>query len=344
MPNGAGTVSRRYWAFSSAMPAPLLTGLAQQAEAQGLAGIFAAQVYGPPWIPLAAAAAVTERIQLASGIAIASARSPFETAMAAIDLDRISGGRFILGLGASVHAWSCGIFGAPAHKPLTHLRETVAAVRHIVRGAHRGLAPFEGQYYRADFASLQPTPPPLREEIPIWIAALRGPAVRLAGEVADGVMGHPMWSIDWAVERIQPDLAAGLAKAGRKREDIELNLWLWCVPNDDEAEAIEDSRATMAFYAGMKQYESFFEAHGFGDEARRLQQHVEGGALASHAHLVPDEMVRTFVLCGKPNSVRERVERAWTVADSLCLVPPVYGLSPEKLAHYAGMTAKLFYE
>ncbi|MHC4933690.1 MAG: LLM class flavin-dependent oxidoreductase [Planctomycetota bacterium] len=326
------------------MPAPLLAGIAQQAEAQGLAGIFAAQVYGPPWIPLAAAAAVTERIQLASGIAIASARSPFETAMAAIDMDRISGGRFTLGLGASVHAWSRGIFGAPEHKPLTHLRETVAAVRHIVRGAHRGLEPFEGQYYRADFASLQPTAPPLREEIPIWIAALRGPAVRLAAEIADGVMGHPMWSIDWAVERIQPDLAAGLAAAGRKREDVELNLWLWCVPNDDEAEAIEDSRTTVAFYAAMKQYESFFEAHGFGEQARQLQQHVEGGALASHAQLVPDEMVRTFVLCGKPDAVRERVERAWTVADSLCLVPPVYGLSPEKLAFYTGMTAKLFYE
>jgi len=286
----------------------------------------------------------TERIKLASGIAIASARSPFETAMAAIDMDRLSGGRFILGLGASIQAWSQGVFGAPEHKPLAHLRETVAAVRHIVRGAHRGLTPFEGQYYRADFASLQPTAPPLREEIPIWVAALRGPAVRLGAEVADGVMGHPMWSIDWAVERIQPDLAAGLAKARRKREDIELNLWLWCVPNEDEAEAVEDSRATVAFYAGMKQYESFFEAHGFGDEARRLQQHVEGGALASHAHLVPDEMVRSFVLCGKADAVRKRVERAWTVADSLCLVPPVYGLSPEKLAAYAGATAKLFYE
>jgi probable F420-dependent oxidoreductase len=325
------------------MPAPALAAVAQQAEAQGLAGIFAAQVYGPPWIPLAAAATATERIQLASGIAIASARSPFETAMAAIDLDRLSDGRFILGLGASILAWSRGVFGAPEHKPLAQLRETVAAVRHIVGGAHRGLAPFEGRYYRADFAELQPTPPPLREEIPIWVAALRGPAVRLAAEVADGVMGHPMWSLDWAVERIQPDLAAGLAKAGRKREEVELNLWLWCVPNADEAEALEDSRTTIAFYAGMKQYESFFEAHGFRDEARRLQECVRKRDVPSGARLVPDEMVRSFVLCGKPDEVRRRVERAWSVADSLCLIPPVYGLSPEKLLFYAGETAKLFY-
>ncbi len=335
---------RRYWGAIQALPAPALVGLAQQAEAQGLEGLFAPQVYGPPWIPLAAAATATQRVRLASGIAIAAARSPFETAMAAIDMDRLSGGRFTLGLGTSILAWTQGVFGAPEHKPLAHLRETVSAVQHIIRGAHKDLAPFEGRYYRADFAELQPTLPPLREEVPIWIAALRGPAVRLAAEIADGVMGHPMWSLDWAVERIQPDLRAGLERGQRRREDVELNLWLWCAPTTDEAEAIEDSRATIAFYAGMAQYESFFEAHGFGAEARRLQEYVRKHEVVGQARLVPDEMVRTFVICGSPDRVRERIERAWTVADSLCLLPPAYGLSPEKLASYSAEIAKLFYE
>ena len=345
MPSPAATPvkpsDRRIWGFLGTLPAPVIAEVARQAETQGLTGIFAAQVYGPPWIPLAAAATSTRRLLLASGIAIASARSPFETAMAAVDMDRLSGGRFVLGLGASILAWSRGVYGAPDHQPLAHLRETVAAVRHVIRGAHRGLTPFEGRWYRADFAELQPTQPPVREEIPIWIAALRGPAVRLAAEVADGVIGHPMWSLDWAVERIQPDLAAGLARAGRRREDVELNLWFWCAPNDDEREALDDARRTVAFYAGMRQYESFFEAHGFLEEARRLQEHVQNRDVSHHASLVPDEMVRTFVLCGKPEQVQERVERAWTVADSLCLVPPFYGLPPEKLARYAAATAEL---
>ncbi|MDX1650232.1 MAG: LLM class flavin-dependent oxidoreductase, partial [Myxococcota bacterium] len=170
----------RHWSVLQPLPAPLLTQIAREAEARGVHGCFAPQVYGPPFLPLAVAAGVTERLQLASGIAIAAARSPFETAMAAIDMDRIAGGRFTLGLGASVLSWSRGIFGAPPHRPLAHLRETVEAVRHIVKGAHRGLAPFEGEWYRADFAELQPTEPPLREEIPIWIAALRAPMVRMA--------------------------------------------------------------------------------------------------------------------------------------------------------------------
>jgi probable F420-dependent oxidoreductase len=334
---------RRYWGVVAPLPAPVIAMIAQQAETQGLEGVFAPQVLGPPWIPLAVAAAHTERIKVASGIAIAAARSPFETAMSAIDMDRISGGRFILGLGASVHAWTCGVFGAPEHKPLTHLRETVAAVRHIVRGAHKGLAPFEGQYYRADFAELQQSQPPVREEIPIWVAALRGPAVRLAAEVAEGIMGHPIWSLDWAVEKIQPDLAKGLERAGRRREEVDLNLWFWCAPNSDEAEAIEDARTTVAFYASAAQYESFFAAHGFRDEARRVQEAARERDVFARRDVIPDDMVRTFVLCGKPESVRERVERAWTVADSLCLVAPAYGLAPEKALFYQGEIAKLFY-
>jgi len=335
---------RRYWKLVPPVPAPQLAALARQAEDQGLFGLAAAQVWGPPWIPLAAAATVTERVQLCSAIAIAAARSPFETAMAAIDLDRVSQGRFILGLGSSVGAITRGYFGAPEHKPMAHLRETVSAVRHIIRGAHRGLAPFEGRWYRADFEELQPTAPPLREEIPIWIAGLRGPAIRLGAEVADGVMGHPIWSVDWALERVQADLAAGLSKAGRRREDVHVNLGLVVAVNPDPAEALEDARLTVAFYGGVQQYESFFEAHGFGGEARRLQEAMQKRESFQAGHLVPDEMARTFVQCGRPDEVRKQVERIWEVADSLWLASPIWGLTQEKIAFYEETQARTFYE
>ena len=337
------TKPRRYWTVLSAMPAPMLAMAAKQAEAQGVHGIFAPQVYGPPFVPLAAIAMVTERVQLAPGIAIAAARSPFETAMAALDLDRIAGGRTILGLGTSVSAWTEGVFGAPPMKPVTQLRETVAAVRHIMAGAHRGLTPFEGTYYRANFRELQPMEPPVRERIPIWIAALRAPLVRLAGEVADGLMGHPMWSVQWACERMRPELEAVLARCGRRREDVEVNLWVWAAPNRNEAEALDDARATMAFYGGVAQYEPFFAAHGFGDVAKKLQVGVQHGDYRTVASLVPDEMVRTFVAVGEPDTVREHIEALWSFADSICIVPPAYALAPEKLMGYVAAIAETFY-
>ena len=111
---------RRYWSVVTPMPAEQLVAMARMAEDAGVHGLFAPQVYGPAWIPLATVAGVTKRVQLASGIAIASARSPFETATAAIDLDRISNGRFILGLGTSIQAWTEGVYGSTQRKPVTH--------------------------------------------------------------------------------------------------------------------------------------------------------------------------------------------------------------------------------
>ena len=338
---------RRYWGGVLAdMPASAVAAQAKMQEDAGLDGLLAPQLYSTPFIPLAIAATATSRIRLLSGIALAFTRSPYETALAAMDMDRISSGRFILGLGCSVRALSEEIYGMPYGKPLEHMREVVEIIRSVISKAHTGeLKRYEGIYHKHDFTTLEwlSPPPPLRTNLPIWIAALRSRAVQLAAEVADGIMGHPIWSIDWAVERIQPDIAKGLERGRRRREDVELNLWLWCAPDSDEAQAIEDARPTVAFYASAEQYESFFEAHGFRDEARRLQESVEKGEMGANAHLVPDEMVRAFVLCGKPDSVRERVERAWEVADSLCLVAPAYGLALEKLAYYAGETEKLFY-
>ena len=96
----------------------------------------------------------------------------------------------------------------------------------------------------------------------------------------------------------------------------------------------------MAFYGGVKQYEPFFEAHGFGAVARRLQAGVQSGNYLGVAHLVPDEMVRAFVAVGTPDKGRARIEQLWRFADSLCPVAPVYGLSLEKLAYYSERIAQ----
>jgi alkanesulfonate monooxygenase SsuD/methylene tetrahydromethanopterin reductase-like flavin-dependent oxidoreductase (luciferase family) len=252
--------------------------------------------------------------------------------MAAVDLDRISGGRFVLGFGARF--FSTRDVWRPEHKPLAPARDR-AAVRHVIRGAHMQIRPS---------GHIAPAAAPGHARPAREIGLDRG-AARPDGGLRRlrRVMGHPMWSVDWAVERIQPDLRAGLAKAGRKREDIDLNLWLWIAVNPDEAQAIEDARATVAFYAGVEQYESFFEAHGFGPEARRLQQAVKSKQALASGHPSRRDG-EGLVLCGKPDAVRARVERAWTVADSMCLVPPVYGLPPEKLLFYGQGIAKTFYE
>ena len=339
MATGAG--GREYWGVITAMPGDMLSGFAQQAEAQGMAGLFAVQVHGAPWPPLAAAAVGTSTLKFASGIAIASVRSPFETAYTAMDMDRITGGRFILGLGASVHAWTQGLHGVPKRKPLTDLKETVRAVRHIIANSHKGLEPFEGEYYKADFRDFQPTTPPVREEIPIWTAAMRGPAVRAAGEVADGLMGHPMWSLEWAQNQVAEQLQEGLAKSDRTRADIHTNFWPWTAPHEDPRQAMDDARPSIAFYAGVEQYESFFAAHGFEEQARQIQPLIHEGKFLDAAKFVTDEMVHKFVAFGTDDEIRARLDEWWKISDSLCPVPPTWGLELGTIYGYQERIGKL---
>ena len=333
---------RKYWGVIPPIPGPLLVDIAKQSEAAGLEGLFATQVYGPPFIPLAAAAAVTERIKIGTGIAIAAARSPFETAMAAMDLDKISMGRTILGLGTSVSSWTTDVFGTPDYKPITHLRDTVGAIRHILSQAGQDqIEPYDGVYFKAGFKELQPMAPPVRPEIPIWIAALREKLVRTGAEIGDGVIGHPMWSVEWTLNEMKPAVEDQLQKSGRDRKDIEVNIWPWVAPNPNEAEALDDARPTIAFYAGAAQYESFFEAHGFKKEAQACQEAVKNTTYLDGVKSVPDEMVRAFVATGDLDQVRERIEPIWNFADSLCLCPPAYALEMEKVMYYQGQIATL---
>lgn len=335
---------RKYWSVVSPLPAGVIAGQAQMMEAAGLEGLFAPQVYGPPFIPLAAAAGATSRIRLASGIAIAFTRSPVETAFAAMDMDRLSSGRFTLGLGTSVKSWSEDVFGGTYGKPLEHLREVVEIVRMVNAKAHTGeLQRYDGKYYRLDFSELQNSGQPVRDRIPIWIAALRGPLVSLAAEIADGVIGHYIWSVEWLRDKIPDYLKRGLDRAGKQRSDIEFNAWLAVAISNDRAEAINDARPTVAFYAGIEQYEPFFAAHGFGDVAKMLQEGVKRKDYLSVAHLVPDEMAQTFVVCGTADEVRKRIEPAWEVVDSLTLAPPAYGLETPKVLQYATAIGQTFY-
>jgi alkanesulfonate monooxygenase SsuD/methylene tetrahydromethanopterin reductase-like flavin-dependent oxidoreductase (luciferase family) len=214
----------------------------------------------------------------------------------------------------------------------------------VIAKAHTGeLKRYDGVYHKHDFSELQPPPAPVRTDLPIWIAALRGPLLSLAADIGDGVMGHPIWSIPWATTKMPEALERGLKRGGKQRSDIEVSVWPWVAISNDKAEAINDARPTLAFYAGVAQYEEYFAAHGFREEARRLQEGVKRGDYAGVAHLVPDEMVETFVVCGSPDEVRKKVEPLWEVADSLCPVPPVYTLPPEKLMAYAGAIASTFY-
>jgi alkanesulfonate monooxygenase SsuD/methylene tetrahydromethanopterin reductase-like flavin-dependent oxidoreductase (luciferase family) len=326
---------RKYWGMLPMASGQQLMSMGKQMEDTGFEGAFMLQLYGPPFAPLAAVACGTSHLKIASGVTVASTRSPFETAFAAMDLDRISNGRFVLGMGCSLPATTIGMHGLPNYKLMTHLRDTMAAVRHIIAGAHKGLKPYDGVYYKADYQEMIVTEPPVREHIPIWVGAMREKMTKLGLEKGDGLLAHSLWTKRYTNELIEPLIKDTLAQFDRARNDIQISCWPWVAINNDRKQAIHDSRPTVAYYAGMKAYEDLFEFHGYLDIAKACQQAaLRQSDIDSVLDQIPDEMVLDFVCCGSVDEVQEQIEPYWNVADSLCLITPFRNLSLEQLQSY----------
>jgi alkanesulfonate monooxygenase SsuD/methylene tetrahydromethanopterin reductase-like flavin-dependent oxidoreductase (luciferase family) len=297
--------------------------LAGRAEAEGWEGVFSIQLNSNPFIPLAAVAGSTSELRLGTGIALGFTRAPFETALAALDLDHLSEGRFTLGLGTSVRSWHTELYDVAYDRPVDRLAEAVRIIRLVVRGEARARGRFDGEFWHLDFSRLA-LKAPLRPNLPVWVAALRAPLVRVAGQEADGLIGHPSWSTRWALEQVNGPYLDAVKASGRDRSDVEVNLWHVAAPNPDVATSVEDARRHVAIYAAIAQYRPYFAAHGFGAEATALSEGAAAGRRDLHT-IVPEEMARTFVLCGTPDQVRAQLAPLWEASDSLCLQPPPVG-------------------
>jgi probable F420-dependent oxidoreductase len=312
--------------------------LAEQARVADATGIdcvwtpelFRSSVTQASWI-----AAATERVGVGTGIAWAFTRSPFILAVTALDIDEMSGGRFRLGLGAGVKRLNETWHGIDYGRPAPHLRETIEAVRLIMQKAPTG-GPirYEGSYHDIDIKGWVRPHAPVRETVPIYTAAVREGMARMAGDVADGLIGHPMCSLRWLDEVLVANFEAGLGRSGRSRSDFDFIPTVCCAISDDEKAAYEACRRTICFYATVRTYAPLWEMHGFGDAAVQVGDAFRSGDLAGMPALVPDEMVDAYCAAGPADRVRARVEEVGERGDGVFLTPPTYFIPPEELAAY----------
>ena len=284
---------------------------AKQLEDRGYEGIIGNQVYGPPWASLAVAATSTTSLELEPGIAMAFVRSPFETACAAIELDRISNGRFTLGLGTAPQTWTEDFFGQEFLPPISRIREVIEILRLVFDSASENaesIPDYHGEHYQLSFAGLHPNFGPEVRQIPIWVAALRERLCELAGECADGFIGHSIWSKWWLTERALPAIRRGATGVGRDPDDLNVQLWLTASIDSDPTASARRARGNVAFYASIPSYRSYFEAHGFGSVFDTLVEARRSVPLTQCIDLVPLDAARTFAICGTADEVGQEIE------------------------------------
>jgi probable F420-dependent oxidoreductase len=316
---------------------------ARDAEAAGIECVWAPELFRSSITQATLLAARTERIGVGTGIAWAFTRSPFILAVSALDVDEISGGRFRLGLGAGVKRLNETWHGVEYGRPAPHLRETIEATRLIMAKAGSGEPiRYEGTYHDIDIKGWVRPDPPTRERVPIYTAAVREGMARMAGDVADGLLGHPICSLRWLDEVLVANFETGLSRSGRDRADFEFLPTVSCAISDDEEAAYDACRRTICFYATVRTYMPLWELHGFGDEAAAIGEAFRAGDLAAMPRHVPDEMVDTYCAAGSLDKVRRRVEEVAERGDGVFLTPPSYFISAEEISEYQRRLVEAF--
>ena len=280
--------------------------LAGAVEALGFDALWTSETQHDPFLPLALAAAHTQRIQLGTAVAIAFARSPTVLAHTAWDLAKLSGGRFILGLGTQVKAHIERRFGMSWGPPVTRLREFIQTLRAVWECWQNGTRlNVRGEHYKLTLMTPFFSPPPIEHpRIPIYIAGVGAPLCRLAGEVADGFVVHPYHTPKYLAEIIRPSIAEGAKKAGRSAGDVAVSGTVFVALDQAEREAI---RAQISFYASTPSYRPVLEFHGWSAVGEKLSALAARGQWGEMSALVGDEMLEAFAVVAGWDTLAEQV-------------------------------------
>ncbi|WP_409464445.1 LLM class F420-dependent oxidoreductase [Amycolatopsis sp. GA6-003] len=318
-----------YWGSG---PIPGAQEAVLEAERLGFDSVWSAEAYGSDaFTPLAWAGAATSRIKLGTNIVQMSARTPTATAMSALTMDHLSGGRFVLGLGASGPQVVEGWYGQPYPKPLARTREYVEIVRKVL--AREEPVTIDGQFFQLPLKGgtglgkpLKPTVHPLRADLPVYLAAEGPKNVALAAEICDGWL--PLFFSPKSDGFYRAALEEGFARPGARRSlaDFEVAASVPVIVHDDVEEAASRIKPALALYIGgmgaktVNFHHDVFARLGYADVADKVQELYLAGRKEEAVKAIPTSLVEDTSLIGPAEKIREELP-AWekTVVTTLLL-------------------------
>ncbi|HEY3144174.1 MAG TPA: LLM class F420-dependent oxidoreductase [Acidimicrobiales bacterium] len=321
---------------------------AQQAadlERAGLDMVWVAEAYGFDGVSyMGFLAAVTERVEIASGILPIYTRTPTLLAMTAAGVDALSDGRCVLGLGASGPQVIEGWHGVPYTAPLGRTREIIEICRAVWR---RERITYEGKQYTLPLPPEQGTglgkplkliTRPVRERIPIYIASLGPKNVQLTAEIADGWLPF-MFLPERAHEVWGDDLAAGATKRSADLAPLEVVAAAMLAVGDEAAGFRDYARPTLALYIGgmgargKNFYNDVACRYGYEAEAKEIQDLYLDGKKDEAAKAIPDELLEAMTICGPESYVRDRLtaykEAGVTVLNATMIAPDIPAMTTQ---------------
>lgn len=289
--------------------------LAVDAAKAGFSGLVVTEAGRTAYLSCAAAALAAD-LDLATGIAVAFARSPMVTAQVAWELAQLTEGRFRLGLGTQVRAHIERRYGAEFDHPGSRLREYVQAVRACFRAFRGQPLTHHGEFYDLSLLPAMWSPGAIEAaDPPIDVAAVNPWMLEMAGEVADGVHVHPLNNPVYLRETVRPRLAAGAQRAGRDASSLQVIVPAFTALGDtaeEQQQWREMARMQVAFYGSTPNYAGLFDQLGHPGTTDRIRERQKAGDIPGMAAVIPDDLLRHFVVVGDVDEVaaqlRERYE------------------------------------
>jgi alkanesulfonate monooxygenase SsuD/methylene tetrahydromethanopterin reductase-like flavin-dependent oxidoreductase (luciferase family) len=273
----------------------------------------------------AATATASTSVRIYAGVATWT-RPPVLTALAAATVDRISGGRFVLGLGSMPRAWNEDWYGIGYQRPLARMREYVEVVRGALL-AHSGRAlDHEGERFRV--RGYRRMEPPLRDDIPIHLAATRTGMARLAGEVADGVLFNFIHSAGWIRDVVGPAVTGGEARSGRR---VERGVMVRCAIGDDGERERRVLAASFLNYLEIPYLEDLCRHHGW--DLRPARARLAAGDRSGAIAAIPPALVEASAVAGTAAQCRAQLRRYEGLVDWVLLTPPMGRAAGESAAY-----------
>jgi probable F420-dependent oxidoreductase len=311
---------------------------AREIESLGYDGVFTAEIDNDPLLPLLLAAEHTERLELITAITVAFARSPMTLAHTAHDLQRFSDGRFLLGLGSQIKPHITRRFSMEWSHPADRMREYILALRAIWAAWNEGAAlDFEGRFYNHTLMTPMFTPERSPHGPPRVLLAAVGPRMtEVAGEVADGIILHGFTTERYVREVTLPAVDAGLASAGRSRDDFTIVCPTFIVTGADEAQhaaSLAMAKSQIGFYGSTPAYRPVLDVHGWGDLQTDLHMATKEGRWDDLSAAIPDEVVQAFAVVCDPEDLPAMLHaRFGDILDRVPLMLPFAASDPDRAA------------
>ena len=319
--------------------------VAVKAEQNGFHSLWVTELYRSSFEQLSFLASITNTISLGSAVTLAFTRSPLVTTISALDIDEISKGRLILGLGSGAINTNRKWHNSPLFdKPTERMGSFYELFRKIEESLlNRSDLIYKDEFYDLSIKSFRRPFEPFREQIPLYLGGIGPKMTNLSSERFDGYIGHVVCSMEYLKNDIVPLFV-------RNKSQASLTSIVLCSINEDKKKAIDDAKGTIAFYATVKAYSKPFVDLGYGENVEKIRnaffdvnnKKKYNNNTEEIIKNVSDEMVADFAICGSREEVKEKIIEYQKILSFPILTAPHYYLDETTVRYYQDKILETF--